>query len=355
MGDPTAHGGTITVGLPTVLIGGMPAARIGDLHVCPMVTPAVPPVPHVGGPVSLGSAGVLIGGMPAARMGDMLVCTGPPDTIVMGCPTVLIGETGGGGGGAGGGAAAAAREGAHSALKGEPGPQAEGPHFIDIRFIDPAGNPVTQVPYELTGVEGQVEEGILTGDGAVIRGGLPAQGQYQVKLFRVYDAQWFKDTAKVGEAVKLSAAIEGYEDGTEALVRVWMRDLKGPDQCMAEIKSTVSGGKVEEQWEYADPEETGTDADGEFTGYSSPLYYFFVHVAGARARSGFLEYEDFIEIELRDQDDKPVGNEEYVVHLKNGEIRKGRLDANGYAREEKVPPGHYIVEFPGMKEGDGDA
>ncbi len=90
-GDPTAHGGVITVGFPQVLIGGLPAARQGDMHTCPMVTPGTPPVPHVGGPITMGSATVLIGGQPAARQGDMATCTGPPDTIAMGCPTVLIG------------------------------------------------------------------------------------------------------------------------------------------------------------------------------------------------------------------------------------------------------------------------
>ena len=88
IGDLTAHGGVIVVGCPTVLIGGMPAARMGDMHTCPMVTVLVP---HVGGPIALGSATVLIGNMPAARMGDMATCTGPPDTIVSGCMTVLIG------------------------------------------------------------------------------------------------------------------------------------------------------------------------------------------------------------------------------------------------------------------------
>ena len=93
VGDPTAHGGTISgPGSPTVLIGGQPAARVGDMHVCPMVTPAVPPVPHVGGPITgPGNPTVLIGGMPAARMGDSCTCTGPPATIVMGFPTVIIG------------------------------------------------------------------------------------------------------------------------------------------------------------------------------------------------------------------------------------------------------------------------
>jgi uncharacterized Zn-binding protein involved in type VI secretion len=91
MGDLTSHGGTIVAGLPTVLIGGQPAARMGDMHTCPMVTPGTPPVPHVGGPITMGSATVLIGGQPAARMGDMATCVGPPDTIAAGLPTVLIG------------------------------------------------------------------------------------------------------------------------------------------------------------------------------------------------------------------------------------------------------------------------
>lgn len=91
MGDLTAHGGTIVAGYPTVLIGGQPAARLGDMHTCPMVTPGTPPIPHVGGPITMGSATVLIGGQPAARMGDMATCVGPPDTIAAGCPTVLIG------------------------------------------------------------------------------------------------------------------------------------------------------------------------------------------------------------------------------------------------------------------------
>lgn len=69
-----------------------PAARIGDMHICPMVTPGLPPIPHVGGPViGPGMPTVLIGGMPAAVVGDMCVCVGPPDVIAMGSLTVLIG------------------------------------------------------------------------------------------------------------------------------------------------------------------------------------------------------------------------------------------------------------------------
>ncbi len=101
---------------------GQPAARISDMHTCPMFNG---PVPHVGGPISAGAPTVLIGGLPAARVGDMAVCVGPPDVIVkgsatvliagmpaarmgdstahggvivLGCPTVLIGDAGGGSG-----------------------------------------------------------------------------------------------------------------------------------------------------------------------------------------------------------------------------------------------------------------
>ncbi len=66
-----------------------PAARIGDMHVCPMVTGTVP---HVGGPIIKGQPTVLIAKMPAARATDMATCVGPPDTIVKGSATVMIGK-----------------------------------------------------------------------------------------------------------------------------------------------------------------------------------------------------------------------------------------------------------------------
>lgn len=67
-----------------------PAARITDMHVCPMFTG---PVPHVGGPIlPPGCPTVLIGMLPAARVSDMAVCVGPPDVIALGSFTVLIGS-----------------------------------------------------------------------------------------------------------------------------------------------------------------------------------------------------------------------------------------------------------------------
>jgi len=66
-----------------------PAARISDMHVCPMTTG---PVPHVGGPIAAPAAPtVLIGGLPAAGIGSLATCVGPPDSVVMGSPKVLVG------------------------------------------------------------------------------------------------------------------------------------------------------------------------------------------------------------------------------------------------------------------------
>ena len=71
----------------------MPAARITDMHVCPMVTPGTPPIPHVGGPILTPvTPTVLIGNMPAAGVTSSCICVGPPDTIIKGSMTVLIGN-----------------------------------------------------------------------------------------------------------------------------------------------------------------------------------------------------------------------------------------------------------------------
>jgi uncharacterized Zn-binding protein involved in type VI secretion len=89
--DSTSHGTPLTPGpgCPTVLIGGLPAWRAAaDFHVCPLFNGLQP---HVGGTVAVGSMTVLIGGLSAARQGDIIVEAGGPNTIVVGEPTVLIG------------------------------------------------------------------------------------------------------------------------------------------------------------------------------------------------------------------------------------------------------------------------
>lgn len=84
--DPTGHPGAVAgPGVPTVLIGGLPAAVVGDVHAC-----AMPPTagPHPPNPFPMGSATVLIGGRPALRLGDVAACGAP---IIAGALNVLIG------------------------------------------------------------------------------------------------------------------------------------------------------------------------------------------------------------------------------------------------------------------------
>jgi uncharacterized Zn-binding protein involved in type VI secretion len=91
-GDMTSHGTPLGPGpgSSNVLIGGMPAWRAGsDFHACPLMNPG--PAPHVGGMVAMGSLTVLINNLPAVRQGDIIMESAPPNSIAMGCPTVIIG------------------------------------------------------------------------------------------------------------------------------------------------------------------------------------------------------------------------------------------------------------------------
>ena len=91
VGDTTSHGTPLGPGPGSVnvFIGGKPAWRAtADLHTCPLVSGTVP---HVGGIVSMGSTTVFINNLPAARQGDMITESGPPNSITMGEPTVIIG------------------------------------------------------------------------------------------------------------------------------------------------------------------------------------------------------------------------------------------------------------------------
>ena len=201
---------------------GKPAARLTDVHVCPMVTGLVP---HVGGPITgPGVPNVLIGGMPAAVVGDICVCTGPPATIVMGsagvmiggrpaarmgdmtahggsivlgCPTVMIGEIGGAAPGAG--AAVAAMAGAvnpsfpaSAAVAGavagaapslpatvvgaeamKPQQQTADRSWFQAQVKYDDGTPAAGIAYTLTLPNGTERKGTTDADGMVREGGVP--------------------------------------------------------------------------------------------------------------------------------------------------------------------------------------
>jgi len=398
MGDMTSHGGSIVLGFPTVLIGGTPASRVTDMHVCPMVTGIVP---HVGGPIVLGSFTVLIGNMPAARMGDMAICVGPPDSIVLGCFTVLIGDAGSGSGsgggapgmGAGSGATASAAvaiadantamtqldqlleevaetdsvEWTHeirseilsnvsqavTAARAEQAHEKESStkegYWIEFQFKDAAGLPVGGMEYRFTDPASNESEGLLIGSGSLRRDNLEAAGQGEVVLMSVSQAKWSKEKAKVGDTVKLSAKAEGFEPGTDGVFMVYLRDVKGAHKMVDMILAKTQGDKLEAEWTFAYPEESEEIPDEAIKQYASPEYYFEAIVSRSKARSGYLVFDDVVEITLKDHEGNPIGNEDYILTFSNGIVRKGKVDANGYKKEENVPPAYWKVSFPNMK------
>jgi uncharacterized Zn-binding protein involved in type VI secretion len=361
LGDMTAHGGTIVLGLPTVLIGSMPAARVSDMHVCPMVTVLVP---HVGGPIlPPGSPTVLIGNMPAARMGDMATCVGPPDVIVLGCFTVLIGMAGGGGGaysGAGGGAGpggsttpgTASVDAIFSAgvaiIQGEgPGLISGESHWIRFKFVDKTGKFISGVPYKFANPNSTESEGRLNVDGQVYWAGSTA-GQGTVTLMDLSNARWSTQQANVGDEVTLTADVEGYPTGTDATFDIYKRDVTGADRFITSITAQTQGNTVETNWtyEYPEPREVNESGNEERRGYSSVKFYFLVRIRSLYTRSDLLEYRDWIELELTNSAHQPIADKQYLLYLPSGQVRRGSLDGNGFKREEDVTPGRCGVRFP---------
>lgn len=352
IGDMTTHGGSVVVGMPTVLIGGMPAARLGDMHVCPMVTPGVPPIPHVGGPITLGSVGVLIGGMPAARQGDMAVCAGPPDSIAIGCPTVMIGEISAGGGGGGGGGAGAGGSG--SAAKGAitsaalasitPGTIDIKNHFLDVTFNDKAKLPIGGYKYTIKGPDDTTHSDTLGGQ--IKRRGIP-EGNYEITLFGIVNAQWSKQEAEVGETVKMKVETVGIENGTKASLQVFIKDANYTDYLLETFETKVNGDKVEQDYTLqVDDKLLGIcDQKAGNVRYSQPFFYYKVGIGGLTEQSALLMYKDYFEINLKDDRGNPIGNKKYKAYLPNGEIKEGMLDGQGHVRIDKVPPGRVNVSF----------
>jgi len=337
VGDQTAHGGVITgPGVPLILIGGMPASVMGDMHTCPAVNPGVPPPPHVGGNIIATCVSVLIGGKPAARMGDTAICAGPPSSIVAGCPTVLIGD---GGGGAGGGSGGGSPEtGSSTAVE-----VAEN-HYLDVKFVDKGGKPISGVEYEVKAPDGERAHGALTGE--IKKTGVK-EGDHEIVLKAIVKAQWSVDKAAVGDKVKMICETVGIESGEEARLEIFIKDNNFADHLLHTIVSKVDGDKIEEEWELEINEELVGDQETKEQkgGYSSPMFFFRVTSDGISSQSGLLTYKDYIEIELRDEEDKPVKGALYKVFLPNGVIKQGKLDDNGYAKVENIPPGKVKITY----------
>ena len=136
-----------------------------------------------------------------------------------------------------------------------------------------------------------------------------------------------------------------------AKIAIYEHDADEAHDLIAEVEADVKGGKVETEWEYEyheDTDEIPTDAELGKAGkkYAHPEYFFVVRVASKEAKSGILKFQDWMELRPKDAQGDPVPNRDYVVTFADGSERKGKLDGEGYARIEDVPPGPLRIRFP---------
>lgn len=332
--DMTAHGGMITgPGVPTVLIGKMPAATLGDMHMCPMVTPGVPPIPHVGGPITLGSTGVFIGKKPAARVGDMAICVGPPSSIILGCFTVMIGEAGSGSQAGSAGAAAAASTMAPTGVKKVEAikiPKQEvtpkEAYQILAQLKDKGGRPLAGVRYKVEDPDGKIIKGATSADGMVVHSGYTKKGSFKITVVAFGEVKWSKEPIQIGESVKITASIDA-DDGTVGNFFISLVSNKGHRTYVDQITAKVSGKKLEGEWSL--PIERWRslfDIDDQacFTGVEAVAM-----VEESVAISKIAPLDLSYDITVKDHKGQVMSNQEIEIAQPDGQMHKVKTDGSG--------------------------
>jgi len=178
-----------------------------------------------------------------------------------------------------------------------------------------------------------------------------------VPPIKVTDLSWSASEARRGDVLTLKASVENLPDAAQVKIIIYEFDRDGANDKIVELPATVDNKKIELQWAYEyheDTDEIPSDAEMQRYGrnYNPPEYFFTVKVDrkefGKKQESGLLKFKDWMEIELRDEDGNPIANENYILHLPDGQQRSGKLDENGRAREKDIPPGKVVVELPNV-------
>jgi hypothetical protein len=164
------------------------------------------------------------------------------------------------------------------------------------------------------------------------------------------NARWSAKEARAGARVELSADAIGFPDDTEVQLSVWDYDSDGEDEKVADLPpAKTKGEKVRSTWVVEHFEDT--DAEGRPV---TPEFYFVLEASAGgkdyKARSGMMALLDWVRIEMKDPDGEPYAYEPYKLHLPDGNVREGKLDAEGKALERGIPPGNVRVEFPRLSE-----
>jgi hypothetical protein len=172
----------------------------------------------------------------------------------------------------------------------------------------------------------------------------------------ITNAKWDKKEARRGDILKLTADVKGVPDDTEGEIEIWEYDSDSAHDLITKFPVLVKNKKVELEWEYEyheDTDEIPTEEELQKYGnqYNPPEYFFRVNVGEVKAESELLLFKDWIEIELKDRLGKPMANEDYVLHLPDGSQHKAKLDSQGKAKIDRIPPGRIEIEYPNLDDG----
>ncbi len=180
---------------------------------------------------------------------------------------------------------------------------------------------------------------------------------------RISNLRWSAEEARRGDTLTLSADIKGLPNEAELAVVIYEYDRDGRNDRITELPAHVENDRVEIRWEYEyheDTDEIKTQEElDKYSGQYNPPEYFFTIKAegveyGKKQESGLLRFKDWFRISLVDSSGRPKADEDYVLMLADGTERKGKLDGNGQAIEQDLPPGEVRIKLPNAKRDEGD-
>lgn len=166
--------------------------------------------------------------------------------------------------------------------------------------------------------------------------------------------KWSTDEARRGDVLTLSADIEGASDGTEATITIYEYDSDNIHDVITDFPAVVENTKIEVQWEYEYHEDTDDiptqeEMDKYGGSYNPPEYFFTITIGaqelGKEQESGILNFKDWIEVELVDDNNDPIPEVEYEAVYPDGTTQSGKLDELGKTRFENVPPGDFKITY----------
>ncbi len=203
-----------------------------------------------------------------------------------------------------------------------------------------------------TGAAGAGTGAGITAEGVEFTGVGEASAISELPI-QIKNAKWDKEEARQGDTLTLTADVEGAPDGTQGEIEIYEHDVDGIHDLIATLPVDVVNNKIKTTWEYEyheDTDEIPTDEELKKYGrsYNPPEYFFAVKVRDAEDISGILLYKDYVEIYLKNPAGEPIADEDYILTLPDGTDIEGKVDSEGYAKVEGIPPGKVSVRFPNI-------